>query len=178
MIRCSQAPTDVEVCALSVRNAFEINLIVRYVSENRENAVHWMQVRIKEEADILRSGLKFGDGGESDPRAAPIRQRLEYLEEYLAVRGATTPKPLPRWAALAERYRLDDEYRGLYGLYSKYVHPSAWTLVKPDNSWDPLFTTIFVVHLQVYAYSTATRAADTLGINSQVLESGAWSKMK
>jgi len=173
LIRLATTPEDVEHAARAVRNVFEANVIARYVCASRENTVHWIQLRVKGEADILRASLIL-KGGDSDPRVLPIRQRIAELERYMADRGAAMPRPLPRWSTLAKDGGVEEDYQLLYGVFSKYIHPSAWTIVRPDTSWDPLFANLFVVHAQMYAFDTAVRSAEALGVSIDILERGAW----
>jgi hypothetical protein len=177
LISLADAPEDVEHAARAVRNVFETNLIVRYVCVSRENTVHWIQLRVKEEADILCASLIL-KGGESNPQTLPIRERIAELERYMQERGAAMPAPLPRWKTLAQRGGVEEDYRLLYGVFSKYIHPSAWTIVRPDTSWDRIFANLFLVHAQIYTFDTVARAAETLGVSTDDLERGAWSTAK
>lgn len=60
---------------------------------------------------------------------------------------------------------MEDEYLGLYGLFSKYVHPSAWLIVKPDKAWAKEITNTFVVRAQTYAMDLAYRGAEGIGLS-------------
>lgn len=175
LIRLAERPMDVEEAARAVRNVFETNLIVRYVSASRDNVIHWITLRVKEEAEILRASLAL-EGGNTDPITEPIRERIAELERYLEYRKTPMPRPLPKWRTLAESYNLTTDYLALYGVFSKYVHPSAWTIVKPDTSWNPLFAQLFLIHAQMYAFDAAQRAAEALNVSTKPLESGSWSE--
>lgn len=172
--RLSSKPFDVEEGARAVRSIFETSLIIRYVAASRENTVHWIATRVKEEGDILRASLTL-EGADNNEALDPIRDRIEEVDQYLREKGMEKPKRLPRWSSLAESHGLKEDYRALYGVFSKYVHPSAWTLVKPDTSWDPLFSELFLVYAQMYAFSGTQVAADALGLSTDQLASGSWS---
>jgi len=60
---------------------------------------------------------------------------------------------------------MEDEYIGLYKLFSKYVHPSSllingWYSQKPDLSW----LDVFLVKAQIYAGDAIYRLSAACGL--------------
>jgi hypothetical protein len=176
LIRCASDPRDVEHDARCVRNIFETNLIVRYICKSPDNTLHWLALRLQEEIDILRSTSTLALSGEHQDQQSRVRERIEFLEEILRERGMPRPPRLPRWSALALELGCEADYEALYGAYSKYVHPSAWTIVRPEPAWDAIFAKAFLVHSQLYAVDAVSRAAEALGLSSDRLLTDAWSR--
>jgi hypothetical protein len=59
---------------------------------------------------------------------------------------------------LAKEVGLQDDYDALYGLFSKYVHASAWFVLRPRAHTDtPDYRMSLQVNTQVYAHDMLNR---------------------
>jgi hypothetical protein len=172
--RLALDPHDTENAARAVRNCLETNLIGRYVLASNDNVRNWLSLRAQEEIDVLSSLLRVLARDSHSAEHEQLEGRIRDLQTLLAKHDMPKAVRLPRWRHLAIEYHLQDDYDALYGLFSKYVHPSAWLIVKPDDGWATTFTKTFVIHAQLYAADLTMRALAALGLDDSVMGSGPW----
>ena len=59
---------------------------------------------------------------------------------------------------MAKAVGVEPDYDCLYGLYSKYVHASAWFILGGRDHIDlPIFRQVMWLHTQLYAGDSLTR---------------------
>lgn len=172
--RISDAPYDAEHTGRAVRNCLETNLIGRYVMDSNDNLENWVALRIQEEIDIYASALKVFGKDSFDRERELVDKRIRELKEKFKKYEMPAPKRIPRWRDLAQKYDMLDDYDGLYGIFSKYVHPCAWLIVKPDLPFAEMFAQTFVAHAQLYAADLTTRSLNALNIDETLLSNTSW----
>lgn len=167
LVGLAEDPADAENGARAVRNSLEANLIGRYCIAAEENLANWLTLRVQEEIDILQSLLTIQASGEAAQAADKIRGRILELQAHCERLERRPARRLPKWRRLAQDHGLANDYDALYGLFSKYVHPSAWSILKPDQGWARTFSDTFVIYTQLYAVDLAARTQ--LGIDEEIL---------
>lgn len=145
-VRLSLSPFDVENAARAVRNCLESCIVTRYVLLDQRHLSNWLSLRYQEELDILESLLEVYGKNARPEQLDAVNSRIQQITSVWQKHNRSKPKRLHNWRVLAERTDMADDYAAMYGLYSKYIHPSAWLLVKHDSGWSSNFCQIFVVY--------------------------------
>jgi hypothetical protein len=64
---------------------------------------------------------------------------------------------------LSAKVDLSEEYSAFYKLFSKYVHPSSWTIsADPDEYEDELYWQTFLMNVQLYSHLICTEGNELL----------------
>ena len=144
-------PVDVPGLAWTARNLFEAYLLVKYVSQSDERLSEWMGQGITDETEFIEGMLFYADPQESNTHIAMLQMQRARLLDMSKRHGLRQVKPF-RVGDLATDLGEGEEYRALFKLFSKYVHPSSlyinkWALTPPD----PAFVEVFHIKAQLYA---------------------------
>lgn len=158
-------PSNVPGLAWATRNLFELNLTVRYVLEDREQFQNWISQVLTDEKEFIEGVLSASSGEENNGARSALEARLSGLEE-LASRHNLTPSKRFFIGNIAKEVGLEDDYKAVYKLTSKYVHPTsilinAWQDQTPDDSW----LDIFIVKSQISAGDTIYRISKYTNIS-------------
>ena len=111
--------------AWATRNLLELVIKYRYVREDDGHLKQMLDEQLRDEIDVYESmkALSYipGDDVWCDEQIAKVNA--------LAVAGQhQIPKRPAAVADLAKSVGLEDEYRAVFKLYSKWVHPTSWRL--------------------------------------------------
>lgn len=158
-------PTFTEGAAWSVRNTFEINLIIRHISRNAENMNRWLGQLLGDEKQILQGFLALSAASDL-PEKQHFQERLAELDG-ISARHNIQPNGPFNIRTIAEQEQLGDEYTGLYKLFSKFVHPSSWLInASADSVKSKEYMNIFVIYSQLSSGDSYTRVNDWLVANA------------
>lgn len=158
-----RSPT--EYLALCARNLFELNARARVVLQSDQNLQTWIGEVAQDEKEILEGILELGQSSEDDTEV--LKARLTQIDQTAARHGVPLAKA-PRVHELAKAAGLEREYKGLFKLYSKYVHPSSWIVNAGERtqSWD--VRNIFIIRAQYHAFDILTRISDSFGLREKL----------
>jgi len=152
-------PSSIEGVAWCTRNLFEVNLVLRYVLLDPKHVNEWMGQAAGDEKEITE-GLLSLTGDESRPEVRVLRNRLSQIDEICKRHGIEPSHPF-RIADLARDVGRTDDYKALYKLFSKYVHPSSYVINMPDEDRRGDETlNIFLMHATSYSGDTYGRLDD------------------
>ena len=156
-------PDSVDILAWSARNLFEINLITRKILDSDSDLVRWIGQRANDEIDVIKGVLELADSPSSD-ECVKLQRRISEIEDMCKRHEIVSAKPF-NIMDLAKHFSLEKEYRSLYKLFSKYVHPSSWRI---NGDQEALASTtalnIFIVYAQLYSGDLYSRVCAKLGI--------------
>lgn len=156
-----------EITAGVCRLVFEINVVLRYCLSSQARLEAFNDQAEADEVSILKA-IKTLAHDQSQPailqaidrQMKEIRERQERNDRNL----------LPEWRTLKQMVKevgLQQDYDALYGLYSKYVHASAWFVVRPRADTDIFeYRAIMQVNVQHYAGDTLVRLRELGGVIS------------
>jgi hypothetical protein len=86
-----------------------------------------------------------------------IEQILGTLQKH----GKSLKPDRPSLFQMAKEVGLGNEYQTLYDIYSKYVHASAWFVLRKREHIDlPMYRIPMQLHTQLYAAETLKRLED------------------
>lgn len=158
-----RSPT--EYLALCARNLFELNARTRFVFQSDRNLQAWIGEVAQDEKEIIEGVLQLGQSSKKDIEI--LRARLAQIDQTATKHGVPLAR-VPRVSDLAKAAGLEKEYKGLFKLYSKYVHPSSWIVNGGGrtHSWD--VRNIFIVRSQQYAFDTLNRISGSFGLNENL----------
>ena len=143
--------TDIEQFAWRTRNVFEAFLILLYTTSSALNAKEFVAQRIGDERSILQGIVSLAHGASGN--IEPVRDRIKQCDTVLYRHGFSKAPPW-RIDQLAKEVGLSDDYAVFYKLYSKYVHPSGWTIIAEATEVnDATYWEAFIVNAQFYANS-------------------------
>lgn len=158
-------PANVPGLVWCTRNLFEVNLIVRFVLASDENMRNWLGQVLQDEKEYIEGVLAVAEQG-SGQFQAQLRGRLVELGNLALKHQVDFSKPF-RVPTLVKDVGMEEEYTGLYKLFSKYVHPSsllinAWYSQKPDVE----YLNVFIVKAQMYGGSAISQISDACGLQA------------
>ena len=153
-----------EILAWITRNLFELNLKLRYTLKNEESVDRFAYELAQDQIDIMEGVLELSEDPD-DERVKRIRKQIGYHKTAMENSKIKAKLPYPT-QVLAREVDALKEYRALYKLYSKYVHPSAFLLLGDRESVQSFgYLQIFIKQSQIYARDTASRASAAYGVD-------------
>lgn len=156
-ILSSSLSLPIEVAASVCRTVFEINIRVRLMTKQPELIKQFGIERVFEEISLLKSFKKLANADTNPNILLPIDKRIEELGNFIQKYQLKKPTYESVFQQ-AESAGYADEYKALYGFYSKYTHGSAWLVNSRDQERDgDDYRNIFTVQTQLYAYDSLGR---------------------
>ena len=116
----------IEVIGFISRSLFELSLITRYVLMSEENLIQFVAESAVDKVQLLEGLLEAGD--------IAYKEDIESIKEEIAKLKTTQEKfnfPSKKPNSIKTIARIVDselEYKALYKLFSKYVHPSSFSI--------------------------------------------------
>ena len=147
----------IEITANVCRTVFEVNVVFRYCLSSPERLDAYADQSATDEISIYKSIKGLADH-ETDPRNLELlEQHINHIRDVLSKHGRSLKPERTSLFQMAKEIDLKDEYESMYGIYSKYVHASAWFVLRKREHIDlPMYRLPMQLHTQLYA-------ADTLG---------------
>jgi len=143
-----------EVADGACRTVFEVYIRTKLITDQPELIRDFFIERVFEEISILKSFKRLAHEETPSSVIGVLDSRLKEIGDYISKYQLKKPQVLSSFK-LAEAAELDDEYKTLYGFYSKYTHGSAWLVNAKDEERDgDGYRIIFTAQTQVYAEST------------------------
>ena len=141
---------DLHAFAWRVRNIFEGFLLLEYTTKSAQNAKIFVAQKIADEITILEGVLSLDPT--SQPDNTEITRRKDKATAVLAKHGINKASPW-RVDFLAAQTNHSSEYGAFYKLYSKYVHPSAWTILSAADEYNNKdYWEVFIIQAQLYGH--------------------------
>jgi hypothetical protein len=147
---------DIHAFAWRLRNIFEALLLFEHVTKSDTNARAFVAQKIGDEKAVIDGALSLNVGRESD--RSPLQARRNKADGVLKKHGFSKVAP---WRAdqLADLAGLRSDFDALYKLCSKYVHPSAWTILSDEDEYSTAeHWEILVLQVQLYAHQSVGSA--------------------
>jgi hypothetical protein len=151
-----------DLLALCARNLFELDLVLRFVLVSDQNLRSWLGQLPQDEHEFLEALI---DAAPSETEStAELRRRITQVERMTARHGLRLEGHLSV-SKLARITGLEAEYKAMFKLLSKHVHPSSY-LVNGDShaihSWYSI--NIFLTFAQLYAADIEQRVRAETGL--------------
>lgn len=157
-------PDFAEGIAWCARNIFELNLVVRHICRSSENMNRWLGQFAGDEKQIIQGFLTLSADSKL-PERQHLQDRLDTIDSISAKHRIQPSRPF-NIKSLAEQEHLEDEYIGLYKLFSKYVHPSSWLVnSSTDSVQSKEYINIFLIYSQLHSGDSYSRVNDWLAAN-------------
>jgi hypothetical protein len=143
-----------EVAAGACRTVFEVYIRTKLITDQPKLIRDFFIERVFEEISILKSFKRLAHDETPSSVIGVLESRIEEIGNYISKYQLKKPEVLSSFK-LAEAAELEDEYKSLYGFYSKYTHGSAWLVHAKDDERDgDGYRIIFTTQTQLYAEST------------------------
>ncbi len=148
-LRCSLSePT--ELLGFLTRSLFELNIITRYVLMSEENLKRFGSEFVVDKKQILQGLLTLGEDS-SREAVQTLEKEIARIEE-IAKKHNRAPQKSEFIKDKAREVGLSEDYEALYKLFSKYVHPSSYTInATPEEIHSNEVRNIFLIYSQIYA---------------------------
>ncbi|MBI2840748.1 MAG: hypothetical protein HYX75_20715 [Acidobacteria bacterium] len=161
----------IQILAFCARNVFEINLRTRHVLQSAANLQQWMAECVADNIEVLEGILQLRDTA-SPGDIAILETEIERLRSVARRHGITDSAKLLAVPDLAKAVGQEVEYRALFKLYSKLVHPSSYLLNRSaDEVRESVIRQILVIRLQLYGYDLLERIRERLKVPEDVVGS-------
>ena len=155
LIKSLNEPT--EQLGFITRSLFELNLITRYVLMNEKNLKRFIAQTGEDKIEILEGILKFREDS-SEENVKIIKEEINRINTLKQKYGLTSIESLPSFKDIAHIVGLEKEYKALYKLFSKYVHPTPYII---NGSYEEIHSNevrnIFLICAQLYAWDIFQR---------------------
>jgi len=152
---------DIFAFAWRIRNIFECMLLLNRIVANPGHASAFAAQKGSDERTILDGLLSLTE--RETPETELLEARSRHLSAVLSKHGFDRASPW-RMDVVAQEVGMKSEYDAFYKLYSKYVHPSSWSvLADPDEYEAPEYWQIFLLQGQLHAHQIVAVAEDFLG---------------
>jgi hypothetical protein len=148
----------IEITANVCRTVFEINVVFRYCLSSPERLNAYADQSGTDEISIYKSlkGLAHEDTEPKD--LEQLNQHIDHIRSVLQKHGRSLKPERVSLYQMAKEIGLKSEYETMYGIYSKYVHASAWFVLRNREHIDlPMYRLPMQIHTQLYAADTLNR---------------------
>lgn len=147
------------------RILFELNLLTRYVLMDEDNLKRFVAQTGDDKIKILEGILEFLQDS-SEENAKIIEEEINRIKTLKQKHNLTSIKSLPNFKDIARIVGLEKEYKALYKLFSKYVHPTPYIINgSPEEIHGNEVRNIFLIHAQLYAGDTFQRIKEVIYSN-------------
>ena len=148
----------IEITASVCRTVFEINVTFRYCLLTQENLEDFATQRGTDEISIYKAIKRLPTEGDHTEQLAILDKHIEHLRGILRRHNRPMKPVRPSLREMVKAVGAESDYDCLYGLYSKYVHASAWFVLAERDHFDlPVFRQVMQLHTQLYAGDTLGR---------------------
>jgi hypothetical protein len=155
------------VLAFCTRAAFELDVRLRHVLRSDDNLRKWMAEVADDYVDLLQAIVGIGEPG--DPRVQVLRSELDRTESLkLKHKLPTLRRGDTQIATLAREVGLEREYKSLFKIFSKLVHPTAYLVNSENVMGDAQMRDVLLIHLQLYVLDHLKRATDEMGVPAEL----------
>lgn len=127
--RLQASLNDLTFVSLSVRNIYEVYLILRHVSADKQALHSWYGQSHKDSKDIRDGFIRLMEKKNLD--TTELREIQNFEDLNLASSPFQSKGPF-NMKDLSEKYGLLDDYLFVYKLSSKLVHPSSMKVMSYD----------------------------------------------
>lgn len=157
----------VALLAFCTRSLFELDVRLRHILISSENLNKWIAETASDRVDLLNAVIDMGEP--DDPRVQILRGELERIGVLKAKYGLPHLRPVNKQVGtLAHEVGLESEYRSLFKIFSKFVHPTAYLVNSGNPTEEQQVRDVLTIHLQRYALDLLKRAADEMGIPEEI----------
>jgi hypothetical protein len=153
----------IAVLALCSRTLFELNMQTRYALKSESNLRAWHAEAGFDRIGVLNGMRELREP--DDPRVGLLVGEIARTRELVAKHGL---QGLPKWPnrieSLAIAVGLEREYKSLFKLFSKLVHPTSYWVNATAVLDEAQTRTIMLACFQLYALDLLKRLADALEV--------------
>jgi hypothetical protein len=148
----------IEIAAGICRTVFEINIALRYCLSSPQRLDNYSIQAATDEISIYQSIIDLRDHDASETSLESLRDHIEQIKATLVKHGKSLKAVRAPWLQMAKDVGYEQEYQAFYGLYSKYVHASAWFVLRNRDHIDlPTYRFTMEINAQGYAADTLAR---------------------
>lgn len=148
----------IEITACVVRTVFEINLALRFCCLSLDNMNAFIAQSVTDEISIYKAIKRLAHEGTPSESLTVIDTHIESLRSKLHRHNLPLKPHRVTTSKMAEAVGLSSEYDTMYAIYSKYVHASAWLVLREKRTTDaPTFRLPMQANAQLYAVDTLER---------------------
>ena len=149
---------NIEVTANVCRTVFEINVAFRYCLSSTERLGAYADQAGTDEISIFKSIKKLANANTNPKDLALLDKRINQIRSVLQKYGRSLKPDRTSIFQMASEIGQKEEYEAMYGIYSKYVHASAWFVLRKRDHIDlPMYRMTMQLHAQLYAADTLSR---------------------
>jgi hypothetical protein len=158
----------ISVLALCTRSLFELNVRVRHVLRSAANMKQWIAEAGEDRLELTKALMGLAEPG--DPRMALFEDELRRIEHLKAKHQLPAlRKKDTRLEALVRETGQEQEYRALFKLFSKLVHPTSYLINHGTVMDDHQTRTVLLTRFQLYALDLLKRIADEMGVPDELI---------
>ena len=151
----------IEITANVCRTVFEINVVFRYCLSSNKCLDDYATQAGTDELSIYKSIKSLSDEDTDPNRLQLLDAHMDQIRTVLTKHGKSLKPNRPSLFQMAKEIGLKKEYESMYGIYSKYVHASAWFVLRKRDHIDlPVYRLPMQLHSQLYAADTLNRLED------------------
>lgn len=114
----------IEAAAAACRTVFEVYVRTKLMTEKPELIRSFWVERVFEEISLLDAFKRLADNETQASVLAPINSRIEEIKSYIKKWNLAKPTTESTFK-ITKAVGMSEEYKALYGFYSKYTHGSV-----------------------------------------------------
>ena len=149
-------PVRADLAAWSMRNLFELWVIFSSIVADPAQMRRWIAQTIADEIQVLEAVRAWTD--DKPDRRAKLDEGIAELKRLCERLGLDPEARQFNIENLARTLNMLDEYKVMFKLSSKFVHPSAALVNERLGSDDAEYTNMFLIRSQEYAQQMLAEA--------------------
>ncbi|EMD1178444.1 hypothetical protein VP758_005063 [Vibrio harveyi] len=157
----------ISILATSTRSIYELNVRLRTLSDENEQK-KWASEALTDKVQTLEGILSLGNGNERTQERAILEYEITRLKNLAQKYNLPVIKQPASTGNLAKTVEMESEYKGLFKLYSKLVHPSSYLVNYYGNAASVENQKVLQIHAQLYAHDTLSQICEELSIPYEI----------
>lgn len=142
----------IEITAGVCRTIFEIYVTLLYCLSTATRLSDYASQAATDEISLYKSVKKLTNESTDEKHLQLIDGRINDIRDWISRNGLNLKPERASISSMAREVGLGAEYDTLYGIFSKYIHASAWLVLRPRSHTDlPSFRVPMQLHSQLYA---------------------------
>lgn len=158
------------VIALCTRSLYELNLRIRYVLSSDQNMQAWQAEAAVDKIQALEGILQLDTVSDNATQKTVVNAEIIRLKGLLIKHNLQNVRNIPTTKNIADTVGQTNEYKALFKLFSKLVHPSSYLVNSYTDAMSPEIISVLQIHLQLYAWDLFCRACDALSVPENIRE--------
>ena len=158
----------ISVLALATRNIYELQLRTEHVLSKRSKLELWQAEVALDKTQLIKGILNLHPEDYKPEQRQILQDEIERVDNLLDKYNLQKPKRILPVGQIAKELGKEKDYKSLFKLFSKLVHPSSYLVNDYANAAAEEIRETLQIHCQLYAWSLYQLSCTALSVPEHV----------